>query len=239
MNTGPLKKAILERAFRRRNPSEILILSTLQTARVLGAFRVPAARPSLQAVEARDYDESPERNVYGLLGLPIDAIDFRNLMVEMDAAVAKREPLLISTPNVNFLIKSYDNADFRDSVLGSNLCLVDGMPLIWIAKLLRLPIEERVAGSDLFSRLKARTDARLRVFLFGGTGELAAKVGEKLNTENCGLECVGVLNPGFSSVEELSSAEIINQIKLSGAIYWRSFLMLRRRRFGCGAIIII
>jgi len=142
----------------------------------------------------------------------------------MDSAIERREPFLISTPNVNFLIKSHESPAFRDSILLSDLCLADGMPLIWIAKLLRVPIRERVAGSDLFGRLKSRTEKRLRVFLFGGTGDLAVKVGEKLNAELCGLECVGVLNPGFGSVEELSSPDIISQINASGADLLAVFL---------------
>lgn len=164
------------------------------------------------------------RDVYGLLGLPIDAIDFSSLIETMDAAVARRKPFLISTPNVNFLLKSHENPAFRDAVLSSDLCLADGMPLIWIAKLLRVPIQERVAGSDLFGRLKARKETRLRVFLFGGIGDLAAKVGAKLNAERCGLECVGVLNPGFGTLEDLSSSEIIDTINASGADLLAVFL---------------
>ncbi|WP_198034827.1 WecB/TagA/CpsF family glycosyltransferase [Bradyrhizobium sp. WSM1417] len=164
------------------------------------------------------------RQVYGLLGLPVDAIDFRTLMETMDAAVAQREAFLISTPNVNFLLKSHRNAAFRASILHSDLCLVDGMPLIWIAKLLRVPIRERLAGSDLFGRLKARADRPLRVFLFGGTGDLAVRVGVKLNLEKSGLECVGALNPGFGTVDDLSSSEIIETINRSGADLLAVFL---------------
>ncbi|WP_339037616.1 WecB/TagA/CpsF family glycosyltransferase [Bradyrhizobium symbiodeficiens] len=162
--------------------------------------------------------------MHGLLGLPVDAIDFKALLAKMDEAAAKRRPFLISTPNVNFLIKSHSSDSFRSSILLSDLCLVDGMPLIWIAKLLRVPIRERVAGSDLFGRLKARTGSQLRVFLLGGTGDLVERVGQKLNAQQCGLECVGVLNPGFGSVEELSSPDIIAQINESGADLLAVFL---------------
>lgn len=190
----------------------------------MSPFNVPALGVSPRAVEPTDGRETASRNVYGLLGLPVDAIDFETLIAAMDRAAARREPFLISTLNVNFLIKSQENADFRDSVLCSDLCLVDGMPLIWMAKFLQVPIRERVAGSDLFGRLKARANTRLRVFLFGGMGDLAARVGEKLNAEKGGLECVGVLNPGFGSVENLSSPEIIDQINASGADLLAVFL---------------
>src|SRR6267142_2031478 len=106
------------------------------------------------------------RNVYGLLGLPLDAINFPNLLQSVEQAVEDASPLLISTPNVNFLITSQKNNEFRESILQSDLCLADGMPLIWIAKLLQVPINERIAGSDLFGRLKsaAGRSRQLKVF---------------------------------------------------------------------------
>jgi N-acetylglucosaminyldiphosphoundecaprenol N-acetyl-beta-D-mannosaminyltransferase len=104
-------------------------------------------------------------------------------------------------------------------MLLSDLCLADGMPLIWIAKLLRIPIRERIAGSDLFGRLKrANSSAEpLKVFLIGGAEGLAATVGAQLNAETCGLKCVGTLNPGFGSVAEMSVEPIVERINETGA----------------------
>ena len=65
--------------------------------------------------EARIDDLS--RNVFGLLGIPIDAIDFSTLLHlhSMEAAAASELHcrFLISTPNVNFLVKSQRNGEFR------------------------------------------------------------------------------------------------------------------------------
>lgn len=159
------------------------------------------------------------RNVYGLLGVPVDAIDFPALLRAMGTAAGTSSPFLISTPNVNFLVKSQENVEFREAILLSDLCLVDGMPLIWVAKLLGIPINKRVAGSDLFERLKRTNEPgrRLRVFLFGGAEDLAARVGAKLNAEECGLQCVGVLNPGFGTIDEMSTPQIIEAINASEA----------------------
>jgi N-acetylglucosaminyldiphosphoundecaprenol N-acetyl-beta-D-mannosaminyltransferase len=159
------------------------------------------------------------RNVFGLLGIPLDAIDFAALLGSVDGAAGTISPFLISTPNVNFLIKSHRDREFRESLLLSNLCLVDGMPLIWIAKILRIPIYERIAGSDLFGRLKSTNNPmrRLKVFLVGGAEGVAATVAAKLNSERSGLECVGLINPGFGTIEEMSSPEIIETINASEA----------------------
>jgi N-acetylglucosaminyldiphosphoundecaprenol N-acetyl-beta-D-mannosaminyltransferase len=170
-------------------------------------------------VVARATADDLSRNVFGLLGIPLDAIDFAALLGSVDGAAGTISPFLISTPNVNFLIKSHRNNQFRESLLSSNLCLADGMPLIWIAKILRIPIYERIAGSDLFGRLKSTSNPmrRLRVFLVGGAEGVAAAVGAKLNSEQTGLECVGVINPGFGTIEQMSSPEIIETINASEA----------------------
>ena len=159
------------------------------------------------------------RNVFGLLGLPLDSINFATLLGTFESLAGKTSPFLISTANVNFLVTSQRDYHFRESVLQSDLCLADGMPLIWIAKLLRIPVHERIAGSDLFGRLKSRAGKarQLKVFLLGGADGLAESVCQKLNGEKQGLECVGVLNPGFGTIEEMSTAEIIDRINTAGA----------------------
>ena len=153
--------------------------------------------------------------------MPIDSVYFPTLIRKIVDAVLTEQQCLISTPNVNFLIKSQDNIAFRETILSSNLCLADGMPLIWIAKLLQIPIRERVAGADLFGRLKAlkssRLNRRLRVFLLGGAEGLAEKVARQLNGTECGLECVGFLNPGFGSISDLSTDEVLSAINSSRA----------------------
>ena len=173
--------------------------------------------PGVEANEAPITSDDLARNVYGLLGISLDAVSFPGLLHSVEEAVAHTSPFLISTPNVNFLINSQENSEFRESILQSDMCLADGMPLIWIAKLLHVPINERIAGSDLFGRLKsaASSSRPIRVFLLGGADGVAETVREKLNAENCGLQCVGVLNPGFGTIEEMSSAPIIDAINSS------------------------
>jgi N-acetylglucosaminyldiphosphoundecaprenol N-acetyl-beta-D-mannosaminyltransferase len=196
--------------------SRVLQLSTLVPPRAAISPAITGQDRYFVPVEEAD---DLSRNVFGLLGIPLDAIDFGALLGSVERAAGTKSPFLISTPNVNFLIKSHGNSQFRESMLSSNLCLVDGMPLIWLAKILRIPIYERIAGSDLFGRLKSTKNPRrpLKVFLVGGAEGIAATVGAKLNSERSGLECVGVINPGFGTIEEMSSPEIIEAINASGA----------------------
>jgi N-acetylglucosaminyldiphosphoundecaprenol N-acetyl-beta-D-mannosaminyltransferase len=166
------------------------------------------------------------REVFGLFGLPVDSLDFSKLLRSIEVASDFVSPYLISTPNVNFLMTSRRNNDFRESLLRSDVCIADGMPLIWLAKLLRIPINERITGADLFDSLKCNIEGRrrLRVFLFGGPEGVAMRVSKSLNASNSGMECVGVLNPGFGSIDEMSTSQVINTINSSGADLLAVFL---------------
>ena len=159
------------------------------------------------------------RSVYCILGMPIDAIDCETVVKRIEAAAANRSVFLISTPNLNFLVGSLSDPEFRKSLLDSDLCSPDGAPIVWIARLLGLPIRERVAGSDLFERLQApgTRKRRLTVFLFGGAKGVAAAAARKLNAEPGGLQCVGTLDPGFCEVSEMSQDHIIDTVNSSGA----------------------
>jgi N-acetylglucosaminyldiphosphoundecaprenol N-acetyl-beta-D-mannosaminyltransferase len=159
------------------------------------------------------------REVYGVLGIPIDAVDMPEVLRRIEAAVANGTPFLISTPNTNFLVASQTNPEFRESLLQSNLCAADGMPNVLIARLLGVPLAERIAGSDIFEALKKRNGIarRLGVFLFGGEDGVAAAAAQKLNSEPSGVFCTGALSPGFGSVEDMSTDAVIHKINASGA----------------------
>lgn len=164
------------------------------------------------------------RPVYGLFGIPIDTVDLSQVVSAIRRATVHRSPFLISTPNVNFLVASQSDADFRESLLMSDLCPVDGAPLIVLARLLGIPVKERVSGSDTFERLRTEASRRLlKVQLFGGTDEAGALVSKSLGLSK-GMRCVGMINPGFGTVDELSQPTIIQKINNGGADLLAVFL---------------
>lgn len=159
------------------------------------------------------------RNVHYLLGLPFDALTLDQAVANIRMAAQTHTPCFFSTPNLNFLIASQTNAAFRQSVVDSDLSLADGMPVVWLAKLLAIPLPERVAGSDVFEALRQPQQGgqKIKVYFFGGPPGVAQRAAEKINTENAGMVCVGYETPGFGSVEDMSSADTLEKINTSGA----------------------
>ena len=159
------------------------------------------------------------REVYCILGMPIDAIEMPAVVHSIEAAAANAAPFVISTPNLNFLVNSQTDAEFRESLLLSDLCPADGMPIVWIARLIGTPIKSRVAGSDIFEalRLPRNSGQPLKIFIFGATEPVAAAAAQRLNCGPVGLRCVGWICPGFGNVDELSQDRFFDQMNSSNA----------------------
>lgn len=157
------------------------------------------------------------REVYCLLGLPVDRVDLADAEQRIRAAAERRAPCFLSTPNVNWLVASQTDARLRDSVVHSDLSVADGKPLVWLAGLAGIPIRERVAGASLFEALRRGGGRQLSVYFFGGPDGVAEMAARRLNAEGGGLTCSGYTSPGFGSVEDMSSDEVIALINASKA----------------------
>jgi N-acetylglucosaminyldiphosphoundecaprenol N-acetyl-beta-D-mannosaminyltransferase len=153
------------------------------------------------------------RPVFCLQGLLCDLITVEEAKQRISASINEARRCNIVTPNANFLTMIRSDPEFRDAALANDLSLVDGMPLVWLARLLGIPVDGRAAGSDLFESLMASKDQRFRAFFFGATREIGERVRDRLERSN-GVHCTGAYAPGFGSIESMSDPStiaIINQ----------------------------
>jgi N-acetylglucosaminyldiphosphoundecaprenol N-acetyl-beta-D-mannosaminyltransferase len=163
-------------------------------------------------------DHAAERDVACILGLPIDVIDLAGAVARVRDAARTRTPLFLSTPNLNFAITALGDESFRDSVIDSDLAIADGMPLVWVARLLGVDLPGRVSGAGLLEALRSGPrDAPIKVYFFGGEDGAAEAAARRLDAQPCGLRCVGWESPGFGSAETLSRPASIERINGSGA----------------------
>ena len=158
-----------------------------------------------------------QRPVFCILGLPFDAVTERAAIATVREAALVGRRCFLSTPNLNFAVGCRTDDQFRESVLRSDLSVVDGMPLVWIAKALGLPFHERVAGSSLFDDLRRPGPTPLTTYLFGGPDGVAEQACRALNASPDSMHCVGFRSPGFGSIAQISSSDIIAAINASQA----------------------
>jgi N-acetylglucosaminyldiphosphoundecaprenol N-acetyl-beta-D-mannosaminyltransferase len=156
-----------------------------------------------------------DRNVWSVLGVPIDVATIDGAVGKIDAAVSSRRPLSFVTPNVNWLVRACRDEGAREQIIAADLSLADGAPLAWIARRLSVPIRSRVAGSDVFEALRRRpgfVGRKISVFFFGGREGSAEQAAAAVEKEESGLTAAGWLNPGFGDLDEMSAPEIIDEI---------------------------
>jgi N-acetylglucosaminyldiphosphoundecaprenol N-acetyl-beta-D-mannosaminyltransferase len=166
-------------------------------------------------------DDDFSRRVYCVLGVPVDDITMPSLVARIHRGASMREPLFISTPNLNYLMMSQRDPAFRRSLLESDVCPADGVGVLIVCKLLGIPIASRVSGSDLPAALQATQEPAgngLRIAFFGGesgVGERACKAVNAGGTDR--LTCVAAIDPGVMTAKKMNDPAIVERINAAGA----------------------
>ncbi|MEX0645327.1 MAG: WecB/TagA/CpsF family glycosyltransferase [Parvularculaceae bacterium] len=172
---------------------------------------VEARRESVAPLPRDDFD----RDVWCVLGLPIDMLNVREATVAVEAAARDRRRLSLVTPNVNWLVRALKDQSARREILNADLSLADGAPVVAIARLLGAPITSRATGADLFAALRAKpamAGRRLRVFFFGGREGAAEAAAAARDAHRGGLEAAGAFNPGYGDLQSMSGTEVIEAV---------------------------
>ena len=155
-----------------------------------------------------------------LLGMDVDAIDMRaavDRVWEWCRATGGQACRYVVTPNVDHVVMLRTNAALRAAYAGASLVLADGAPVVWASRLLRRPVPERVAGSDLAPALfnHARDAAGtsdgppLRVFLLGAAPGVADRAAARIESRWPGVSIVGTLSPPLGFERDAAENERI------------------------------
>jgi N-acetylglucosaminyldiphosphoundecaprenol N-acetyl-beta-D-mannosaminyltransferase len=107
----------------------------------------------------------------------------------------------VVTPNVDHAVLFHQRADVRAAYSDASLVLADGTPLVWAARLLKQPLPERVAGSDLVPQLFASAQSPLRVFLLGAAPGVAEEAASQITRQWPNVAIAGTYSPplGFEN----------------------------------------
>ena len=65
-----------------------------------------------------------------------------DLIKKIDLDIINKEKKVVFTPNLDFLRLAYKNIEFRKYLNESDYSLIDGKPLVWLAKLERKKVKK-------------------------------------------------------------------------------------------------
>ncbi len=118
--------------------------------------------------------------------------------------IEERRKAYVVEVNVDVMIKIEKDEELRRITEDADLVLVDGQPLVWVAKLYRRPVKEKVSGSDLSIELcRMAAEKGYTVFILGGKEGIANQAKAKMEAQYPGLQVVGTCAPplGFEKDE--------------------------------------
>ena len=119
--------------------------------------------------------------------------------------VRAHTPAYVVEVNVDVVVKMEQDVQLRQIADKADLTLVDGQPLVWIARWYGRPLKAKISGSDLVPALLQKAAGQgCSVFVLGGKADAARKAAENLRRDYPGLRIVGALSPsmGFERKSE-------------------------------------
>lgn len=110
--------------------------------------------------------------------------------------IDERRKAYVVEVNVDVMIKIEKDEELRRITEDAGLVLVDGQPLVWVAKLYRRPVKEKVSGSDLsLSLCRMAAERGYTMFILGGKEGVADQAKAKMEAQYPGLQVVGTCAP--------------------------------------------
>ncbi len=155
-------------------------------------------------------------NPFKVLGVPVDSLTFADLLEEIALWVNKTPiPRQICTVNPEFIMTAQKDINFYNILNRCDLCIPDGVGLLWAARRLGVQLPERVTGSDGVPKIAERAaHDGWRLFLLGAGPGVAEKTARILKDRYPGLQIAGT-HAGSPSAQEEN--EIAAKVAASNA----------------------
>lgn len=150
-----------------------------------------------------------------LLGVKINAVSKSQALYAVSQRIRQKRYTAIYTPNPIMVTHALRDGEFRSILNSAHLNLPDGVGLVLAAKLLGLPLTERVAGIELGEALLSLAEREgLRVFLLGAKPRVATLAAQELRKKHPRLMICGTHHGYF---DEHESPQICDMIAHSHA----------------------
>ena len=151
----------------------------------------------------------PKANI---LGIDVSAINMARALKTIDEWIWRREQHYVCVTGVHGVMESQRDSVLKQIHKEAGLVTPDGMPLVWLSRLMGFPQVERVYGPDLLlSVCEQSLQKGYRHFFFGGDEKVPEKLATRLTQRFFGLQVAGVYSPPFRA---LTAEEDENVVRL-------------------------
>jgi N-acetylglucosaminyldiphosphoundecaprenol N-acetyl-beta-D-mannosaminyltransferase len=148
------------------------------------------------------------------LGAPIDRLTLAQTVAAADQAIQSRRTCQHVCINVAKFVSMRTDAELDRDVRSSHIVSVDGMGILWAARLLGIAIPERVAGIDVMDGVvRLCADNGYRPYFLGATPSVLEKAIAALRNRFPGLVIAGFRDGYFTRESELAVVAAIRSAR--------------------------
>jgi N-acetylglucosaminyldiphosphoundecaprenol N-acetyl-beta-D-mannosaminyltransferase len=153
-----------------------------------------------------------------LLQVEVTNASYHEVLSAICCLGSQRTSSYVCVANVHMVVETHLNHCFKAVLENAEIVVPDGKPLSVLMNFLYNLRQERVAGPELMISLFeiAERDG-LRIFFYGSTSEVLAKMLDKLTYDYPKLQIAGMISPPFRPLTAAEDEEITEQINASGA----------------------
>jgi N-acetylglucosaminyldiphosphoundecaprenol N-acetyl-beta-D-mannosaminyltransferase len=169
---------------------------------------------SLVKVLARPREGEMTGEKVNLLDINVNALSMELAVARIESFIRSREPHMVVTSDASAIVRSQSDEQLHDIINTADLVTPDGIGVIWSARLLDLPLYERVSGVDLALALCSLCREKgYSLFLVGAAPGVADEAADKLKERFPGLRIAGTRHGFFTTEEEPEIVRLIREAR--------------------------
>lgn len=149
-----------------------------------------------------------------ILGVGVSTINMNDAVELSDTLIRSGNRHYICVTDVHTVIEAQSDSALRFILNHSFLTTPDGVPLVWIGRMLGHRRLRRVYGPDfLIEMCKVSAQRKYRHFFFGGKPGVVENLTAKLADRFPGLEIVGAYTPPFRPLTQVEEQELERMVQ--------------------------
>jgi len=175
-------------------------------------------RQSLDHLEPEVKTLEGSKPLINVIGSPLTALPFAAQIELMLEWASSRASKIVCVANVHMLMEAYWHPEFSSVLKSADLVTPDGMPLVWMMRLMGAPEQNRVAGMEiLMSLCQLAPQRNISIFFLGSEATVLERIRRKLEQEFPNLQIAGMEPLPFRSLTPAENDVIIQKIHESKA----------------------
>lgn len=160
---------------------------------------------------------------FDLLGIRIGAVQIPDVIWRMQGWIEERSTSrFVVVANTHVIVEARQDASFQEVLNAADLCVPDGMPLIWYGRFRGYSLARRVYGPELMSAFCRETVSKgFRHYFYGGAPGVTEELVERLKESCPGIQIVGFDSPPFRALTPEEDDEAVERInRASPDVVW-------------------